>query len=282
MKLSVVDEVTSTNEVVKSALRDGKAEGLVVRARRQMGGYGRQGRVWDSPEGGLYMSVLLRPDVAGAGLATLSLVVGIAVQQALAALAAPRFEDGIQLKWPNDVIYLPADGTPADEYHKLCGISLEACGGGVCVGIGINVFRPEVDVPVQGRNVPSYMAELMKAGGPLDADAGTVADAATALTGSAREAYCEQIITDVQREVLARLFVGYGRWRELGFMPSLGTYESASFLTGRAVAIEDAMGDVTVEGTVNGVDERGRLLVRGESGVVPVASGEAHVVVKPL
>ena len=74
MKLTVLDEVASTNEIVKNALREGKAEGLVVRARRQSGGYGRQGRPWDSPEGGLYMSLLLRPDVAGSGLATLSLV----------------------------------------------------------------------------------------------------------------------------------------------------------------------------------------------------------------
>ena len=72
MKLTVLDEVTSTNEVVKNALREGKAEGLIVRARRQLSGYGRQGREWDSPEGGLYMSILLRPDVAGSGLATLS------------------------------------------------------------------------------------------------------------------------------------------------------------------------------------------------------------------
>ncbi|MFR5090834.1 MAG: hypothetical protein ACLTDR_01415 [Adlercreutzia equolifaciens] len=109
------------------------------------------------------MSILLRPDVAGSGLATLSLVVGLSVQRALGQVAASQFEDGIQVKWPNDVIYMPADCERADEYRKLCGISLEACGGGVCVGIGINVLRPEVDRPVQGRNVPEYMAELMPA-----------------------------------------------------------------------------------------------------------------------
>lgn len=165
MKLTVLDEVASTNEIVKNALREGKAEGLVVRARRQSGGYGRQGRPWDSPEGGLYMSLLLRPDVAGSGLATLSLVVGLSVQRALAALAMPAVEDGIQLKWPNDVVYMPADCERADEYRKLCGISLEACGGGVCVGIGINVFPPEIEQPAVGRNVPEYMTDLMIASG---------------------------------------------------------------------------------------------------------------------
>ena len=104
MKLTILDEVASTNEVVKTALREGKAEGLVVRARRQTGGYGRQGRIWDSPEGGLYMSMLLRPDVAGSGLATLSLVAGLAVQRALAAMAEAPFRDAIQLKWPNDIV----------------------------------------------------------------------------------------------------------------------------------------------------------------------------------
>ena len=211
------------------------------------------------------MSILLRPDVAGSGLATLSLVVGLSVQRALGQVAAPQFEDGIQVKWPNDVIYMPADCQRADEYRKLCGISLEACGGGVCVGIGINVFRPEVDRPVQGRNVPEYMADIMPA--PESAPGHFVSLA--------------QAIADIQREVIARILVNYGRWRELGFMPTLGSYEGSSFLTGRAVRIEDAAGTATLEGTATGVDERGRLLVRTADDTVPVASGEAHVMVMP-
>ncbi|MFR1168485.1 MAG: hypothetical protein ACLSDQ_13435 [Adlercreutzia equolifaciens] len=75
--------------------------------------------------------------------------------------------------------------------------------------------------------------------------------------------------------------VNYGRWRELGFMPTLGSYEGSSFLTGRAVRIEDAAGTATLEGTAIGVDERGRLLVRTADDTVPVASGEAHVMVMP-
>ena len=55
-------EVTSTNEQVKNALRAHANEGYVCRAHKQTGGYGRQGRYWTSPEGGLYQSALLRPD----------------------------------------------------------------------------------------------------------------------------------------------------------------------------------------------------------------------------
>ena len=278
MKLVVLDETSSTNEEIKTALREGKAEGLIVRARKQTGGYGRQGREWDSPEGGLYMSILLRPDVAGSGLATLSLVIGLAVQRSLDALAASACKDGIQLKWPNDIIYLPSEATPADEYHKLCGISLETCGGGVCVGIGINVFPPEVAVPVQGRNVPSYMADLMSAPDATPEHPRTVAEAVEALTGKARTEARERVITDIQREVIARILVNYGRWRELGFMPSQGSYDAVAFLNGRRVRIEDAAGATLLEGRAEGVDERGRLLVRTADGVVPVSSGEAHVI----
>lgn len=278
MKLTVLDEVASTNEIVKNALREGKAEGLVVRARRQSGGYGRQGRPWDSPEGGLYMSLLLRPDVAGSGLATLSLVVGLSVQRALAALAAPAVEDGIQLKWPNDVVYMPADCERADEYRKLCGISLEACGGGVCVGIGINVFPPEIEQPAVGRNVPEYMTDLMIASGTPSL---TVTEATAALDEPARAERREEVITDIQREVLARVLVNYGRWRELGFQPSLASYGAVSFLDGRPLRIENATGEIVVEGTGAGVDERGRLLVRAADRIVPVASGEAHVIPLP-
>lgn len=281
MKLTVVDEVASTNELVKCALREGKAEGLVVRARRQTGGYGRQGRFWDSPEGGLYMSILLRPDVAGSGLATLSLVVGLSVQRALATLAAPAFEDGIQLKWPNDVVYMPADCERADEYRKLCGISLEACGGGVCVGIGINVFPPDIAQLVEGRNIPEYLTDLMFASDAGSEGAVTVTQAAAELDEGARAAFREEIITDVQREVLARILVNYGRWRELGFQPSLASFSAVSFLDGRPLRIENASGETVVEGTGAGVDERGRLLVRAADRIVPVSSGEAHVMMMP-
>ena len=281
MKLTVLDEVASTNEIVKNALREGKAEGLVVRARRQTGGYGRQGRLWDSPEGGLYMSLLLRPDVAGSGLATLSLVVGLAIQRALASMAAAPFRDAIQLKWPNDIVYMTDDTERADEYRKLCGISMEACGGGVCTGIGVNVFAPDIAQPVEGRNIPQYMADLMLAtaeGAPAGA---TVAAYAATLEGRALADYREEVISVVQREVLARILVSYGRWRELGFESSLSNYDAASFLNGRAVRIEDATGATVLEGVAETVDGRGRLLVRTADGVVPVSSGEAHVIPVP-
>ena len=78
-RVESLEAVGSTNDEVKRALEAGEPEGLAVRARRQTGGYGRQGRAWASPEGGMYLSLLLRPDVLPAQLPTLSLVTGLAV-----------------------------------------------------------------------------------------------------------------------------------------------------------------------------------------------------------
>ena len=125
------------------------------------------------------------------------------------------------------------------------------------MGIGINVFRPEVDRPVQGRNVPEYMADIMPAPESVPGHFVSLAQAIAALPEREQAARREEVITDIQREVIARILVNYGRWRELGFMPTLGSYEGSSFLTGRAVRIEDAAGTATFDGTATEAARRG-------------------------
>ena len=65
------ETVTSTNDLIKRAIEEGQPEGLAVRGLRQTAGYGRQGRAWESPIGGMYQSFLLRPEVPPAQLPTL-------------------------------------------------------------------------------------------------------------------------------------------------------------------------------------------------------------------
>lgn len=118
--------LTSTNTAVKDAIKAGEAEGLAVQAVRQTGGYGRRGHVWDSPEGGLYISLLLRPAVDDAQLATLPLVAGLSVREACEQVAPGGF---FAVKWPNDVLL---DGA------KIAGISCEKHLGAVCLGLGVD------------------------------------------------------------------------------------------------------------------------------------------------
>lgn len=107
--------------------RQGAAEGLWLRARRQTGGRGRLGRQWESPEGNIYASTLVRPMPNDPSLHSLAFVAALAVHD----LMAPYCADGsVVLKWPNDILLNGA---------KACGMLLESGEGAVIVGIGINV-----------------------------------------------------------------------------------------------------------------------------------------------
>lgn len=128
------EEVASTNDLAREAALAREPAGTWILARRQTAGRGRHGRAWQSPSGNFHGSLLLRPACPLAEATTLSLVVGLAVAEALHDVTAggvvPR------LKWPNDVLIGPA---------KLAGILLEGgqqAGSGaswVVVGVGANL-----------------------------------------------------------------------------------------------------------------------------------------------
>ena len=117
----------------------------------------RQGRAWKSPRGGMYESILLRPEVEMRELPTLALVVALAVRRALASLVADDQARRICIKWPNDVVLVggtfPQTNAPSIKnlYSKLAGISSEVHAGGICVGIGVNVEPPEDAMEVGGK-----------------------------------------------------------------------------------------------------------------------------------
>ena len=89
----------STNDDARELAVAGAPEGTVVLAREQRSGRGRLGRAWSSPPGGVYASIVLRPEVETPDAIVLPLVVGLGVACGLDTL-------GVQssLKWPNDVL----------------------------------------------------------------------------------------------------------------------------------------------------------------------------------
>lgn len=247
-RVRLLETTTSTNDEVKRALEAGEAEGLAVRARRQTGGYGRQGRMWASPVGGLYQSLLLRPDVPAEMLPTLSPVISLAVRRALTTLVSRENADRILIKWPNDIV-VPAE-EPHITYRKLCGISLEVHAGGVCVGTGVNVYKPAGDTSVGGKNVPAYLPDL-------------------GFNGS---------IDDVGDAILTALAPLYTQWQADGFAPLLDEYNTHAYLTGHEVSVVDRTGAPISAGRVTRIDEYGRLILIDEAGIeFPISSGEAHI-----
>lgn len=120
--------LSSTSDRLKELARSGAPAWTVVLADEQTAGRGRQGRPWASPRGGLYLSVLLRPAFASAGL--IPLAAGVAVAEALG-----HFGVRAELKWPNDVLM---------EGRKLAGILAEASSSAsalewIVLGIGVNL-----------------------------------------------------------------------------------------------------------------------------------------------
>jgi BirA family biotin operon repressor/biotin-[acetyl-CoA-carboxylase] ligase len=137
----VFDSIDSTNAEALRAIERGQAAPFLVLAERQTAGRGRRGRKWASPFAeNIYYSLVLRIDGGMRQLEGLSLVVGLAVMQALRELGI----SGVGLKWPNDVLV---------GQKKIAGILLELVGdpADVChvvLGVGINVnmqITDEVD-----------------------------------------------------------------------------------------------------------------------------------------
>jgi BirA family biotin operon repressor/biotin-[acetyl-CoA-carboxylase] ligase len=112
--------------------REGAPEGTWLRADRQTGGKGRQGRAWHSPPGNLHASTLVRLRPGDPPAPTLALVAAVALQEVV-AIYAP----GTQIKWPNDLLFGGA---------KLAGILLEREGDAVIAGFGVNLTQHPEDV----------------------------------------------------------------------------------------------------------------------------------------
>ena len=133
----------STQDLARKMAEEGSPEWTLIIADRQTHGRGRLGRKWGSTQGGLYLSLILRPEVPPTALAHLSLTAASSVAKALSEIS--RLHTAV--KSPNDVLAAPATDQPvpaASSLKKICGILAEASGSStrtewVALGIGINV-----------------------------------------------------------------------------------------------------------------------------------------------
>ncbi len=136
-------ETDSTNRIARELAAKGAPHGTAVIADRQTAGRGRLGKQFHSPEGGLYLSVILRPALPATDLMAVTACAASAVFSALS-------EFGItpQIKWVNDLFL---------NGRKICGI---LCEGGftpdghfdyLVIGIGLNLRRdPDIPQELQG------------------------------------------------------------------------------------------------------------------------------------
>lgn len=155
--------IDSTQAPIKDMAARGHQEGAVAVADQQLSGRGRRNRRWESPLGGLYASVLLRPRLLPRQVQSINLACAMAMGDSLETLCAMK----CQIKWPNDIL---VGG------RKICGMLSEGALESdqvqhVISGIGLNIrVTPRIDDPLveptsvaqEGGRIPSRHEILAK------------------------------------------------------------------------------------------------------------------------
>jgi len=141
-KIYYFSELESTNIIAKEkALHRMEAidEGTIIIAERQTVGKGRLGREWFSPERGIWLSIILYPQLPPSYIPRITLMTAVAAVKAIEMCTQIK----PQIKWPNDILM---------NEKKVCGILTEMSAeldiiNWVVVGIGINANIDHRDFP---------------------------------------------------------------------------------------------------------------------------------------
>jgi BirA family biotin operon repressor/biotin-[acetyl-CoA-carboxylase] ligase len=202
----------------------------LVLTSQQLAGRGRGSNTWFSAAGSITATFALRISETLAPH-HLPLAAGLAVRDALAEMA---HDDGIQLKWPNDLLY---------RGRKLAGLLCERINGIDLVGIGINVNAARIPKSLDGRVV--FLSQIVAE--PVDLTA--------TLAAVARHIH--------------RLLV---RNTELPFPVLLREYDRHHALVGKTVTVSNA-NEPRVTGRCQGLDHTGRLLLRNKAKLHRIIAG---------
>lgn len=234
------DVTDSTNTQAKRLAENGGVHGTLIVSDRQESGKGRRGRAWESPSHtGIFMTLLLRPDVKPEDASMLTLVAAMAVAKAI------RVSLGVdaEIKWPNDIVL---------NGKKICGIltemstEIEAVNY-VVIGIGINVSN---------REFPEEIAAM-----------------ATSISlESGKEVHRAELIEAVWEQ----FEIYYDKYIKKADLSEIRE-EYNSFLVNydRQVRILDPK--EPYEGVAKGITKRGELMVETEGETRLVSSGEVSV-----
>ena len=145
---TTVDVAKSSSDLARKAARDGAPTGTGFLVGEQTAGRGRRGRAWLSPQGGMYLSVVIRPGFGKRLWPLLSFVAALAARETIGNLLAAHRP---MVKWPNDILV---------NDKKICGILLEGEADALIVGTGINVASIDADASMAGHMMPTSLVDL--------------------------------------------------------------------------------------------------------------------------
>ena len=237
--------IDSTNKKAKELALAGCLHGTLVTADSQEAGIGRRGREWSSEkDAGIYMSVVLRPEIETHQVHRITLVAAMAVEAAIQKVFTNfDFDEKPMIKWPNDIVL---------NKKKICGILTELTLRGsevdfVVLGIGINV------------NNTSFPEEIAQTASSLFLETKHPIDK-------------EMLITETWKE----FFVYYEQFMQTKDISLFkDEYENALINKEKTVKVLDPQGEYT--GIAKGITETGELIVDTEGQLQYVSSGEVSV-----
>lgn len=238
-RIYYISKTGSTNEDAKKLAQQGAPHGTLVLAEKQEKGKGRLKRPWISPQGGIWLSIILRPDLSPEQAPKLTMLSAVAV--------ADVIREGIDLeafiKWPNDILI---------EGKKVCGILTEMSAeidmvNYVIIGIGINV------------NNTAFPQELENKSTSLKLSKGEIIPRA-----------------DFLAAVLEKFEYYYKVFEARGFEEVLKKWRLLCGNLGKPVRIFGR--NDSFEGVALDIDEDGALLVKKDDGsVIRVLSGDVSL-----
>lgn len=237
------DVLDSTNKKANELAQQGCEHGTLITADAQEAGVGRRGRNWSSEKGtGIYMSMVLRPQIKTEHVSMLTLVAALAVAKALEQKGVYEKQTPC-IKWPNDLVL---------HKKKICGILTELALAGtnidyVIVGIGINVSNQMF--PDEIKETASSI--LLETGKNIDRD-----------------------------ELIVEIWNCFKNYYELFLRTqdfSLLKEEYETYLVNKhqSVNVLDSAG--SYKGTAIGITNKGELIVDTDKGKKLVSSGEVSV-----
>lgn len=241
-ELYLFKEVMSTNTVAKFLSENDVSNGTVIISEKQSGAKGRLGKSWESPLGGIWLSLVVKPNVDHSKIPMITLATGVAVVKTLERIGIENAE----IKWPNDVMI---------NDKKVCGILTEAITKfnsieSVIIGVGIDA---NFDVNVLSK-------ELQEGTTTLDIELGHRVD--------------ENEIIRFFLEEFERIGILF---EEGGFERILKEWRKYSYSIGKIVEVREPFSK-SYDGYVLGISREGALVVEKIDGTLEkVISGECII-----
>lgn len=232
------DRVGSTNTLAHKYAEKDEPEGTLILAERQTAGKGRLGRSWHSPaKRGVYMSLILRPQISPTLAPGLSLIAALSIAKAIRAYPGIK----ATIKWPNDVLY---------EGAKLAGVLTELAAEidrvkYVIMGIGLNVNHEREDFPAELQHRATSLKIVAHSG-------------------------IDRI--RLVRELLTLLEEHYHEYLANGFKRLIKPIKSYSSVLGRTITFRQ--NDELCSGTAIDIDAEGLLVVKVGARTIALSSGE--------